>query len=302
MNSSGDSQSDKTALERAGLRLTVGPFRVRIRSSIPAVADHLQKLYFPASKESTHQAEAHFDLAVLHTSAWRTVVRPQATLFANGEQPFLPLPSSLGGPLFEWGLNWCVGRHTHRFVVVHAAVVERNGRALILPASPGAGKSTLCAALVYSGWRLLSDEFALIDPVSRKIHPIPRPISLKDASIEVISRRYPDVVFSRERVDVEGARFVHARPPRESVERSADSILPGWIVVPRYSSGSGPTLLSLPKARMLMQMADQSFNYNYLGPQGYLCLADVVRQSACFTFEYSEIDDALELMGRLAAS
>jgi predicted ATPase len=29
---------------------------------------------------------------------------------------------------------------------------------VILPAPPGSGKSTLCAALVTRGWRLLSDE------------------------------------------------------------------------------------------------------------------------------------------------
>jgi predicted ATPase len=33
-------------------------------------------------------------------------------------------------------------------------VVERDGHALILPAMPGSGKSTLTAALVQRGWRL----------------------------------------------------------------------------------------------------------------------------------------------------
>jgi hypothetical protein len=266
------------------------------------VAEHLDRLYDPSAVEATAEANGHFDLAVVPTSAWRTLVRPQATLFVNGAEPFLPLPASLAGPLLEWGLNWCIGKYAHRWVVVHAAVVERNGRALILPASPGSGKSTLSAALVYSGWRLLSDELTLVDPVSGMVHPIPRPIALKNGSIPLIQARYPEVVLSRERVDIEGARFVHARPPRESVARADELATPAWIVVPRYVAGSAPSLTSLPRARMLMQMADQSFNYNYPGPQGYLCLAEVVRRSACFTFEYSEIDDALELMGRLAAS
>jgi hypothetical protein len=43
-------------------------------------------------------------------------------------------------------------------------VLERGGRALLLPAPSGSGKSTLCAGLAFNGWRLLSDELALLDP------------------------------------------------------------------------------------------------------------------------------------------
>jgi predicted ATPase len=46
--------------------------------------------------------------------------------------------------------------------MLHAAVVEKNGKALILPALPGSGKSTLSAALAMNGWRFLSDEFTMI--------------------------------------------------------------------------------------------------------------------------------------------
>jgi HprK-related kinase A len=110
-------------------------------------------------------------------------VRPQANLIVNGERPFHPLPGNLAGAGFEWSLNWCVGNQAHRWVAVHAAVLERNGRTMILSAESGAGKSTLCAALALNGWRLFSDEFALIDPDTGKLTPLPRPISLKNASI-----------------------------------------------------------------------------------------------------------------------
>ena len=65
--------------------------------------------------------------------------------------------------MLEWGLNWCVAGHAHQYLMLHAAALERNGRAVILPGDPGAGKSTLTAALMLSGWRLLSDEITLVD-------------------------------------------------------------------------------------------------------------------------------------------
>src|SRR3546814_17273791 len=65
-------------------------------------------------------------------------------------------------PMLEWGLNWCIGAHGHQFLIIHAAVIERNGLAAILPGAPGSGKSTLTACLVHNGWRLLSDAMALV--------------------------------------------------------------------------------------------------------------------------------------------
>jgi ABC-type cobalamin/Fe3+-siderophores transport system ATPase subunit len=70
--------------------------------------------------------------------------------------------------------------------------VERNGKALLLAGPSGAGKSTLCAALITRGWRLLSDEAAMIRPDDGLIQPYPRPICLKNASIDLIAEAVPD--------------------------------------------------------------------------------------------------------------
>jgi HprK-related kinase A len=280
------------------LTLRMGPFLARVRSELPETQEHFARLYSDYERAS---GDGHFDVAVVGGGGARRWLRRQAFLVANGFRPFLPLPAGLSGPLVEWGLNWCIGRRTHRWVVLHAAVLERGGRALLLPAQPGAGKSTLCAALAYSGWRFFSDEFALIDPDTHVITPVPRPISLKEASIEIIRRRHPDVVYTRENYDVEKARFVHARPPADSVRRAHETAVPGWIVLPRYVAGSRTTLEAMPRARALMELADQSFNYNYLGIRGFRALEHVVRRSQCYRLEYSDLDDVLPRLARLTA-
>jgi len=75
--------------------------------------------------------------------------------------------------------------------MLHAAVLEKNGRAVVLPGDPGAGKSTLTAALMLSGWRLLSDEITLVDRDDGLLVGLARPVSLKNASIDVIQRAFP---------------------------------------------------------------------------------------------------------------
>lgn len=287
-------------LQSAGVQLEVGPLLVRIRSDMAGVAEHLERLYadFPMCAGD----EAHVDVAVVSARGVRRWLRPQASLFVNGAKPFLPVPAALAGPLVEWGLNWAIGRSAHRWVVVHAAVVERGGRAMILPAPPGSGKSTLCAALAFSGWRLFSDEFALIDPDTLRVSPMPRPISLKEASIPIIRRRHAEAVLTAQRRDVEGACFVHVRPPAESVLRAREDAAPAWVVLPRFVKGQKTTIERLPKAQALIQLADQSFNYNYLGVKGFTCLAEVIRHAACYTLEFGDLDDALAVLGDVTST
>src|SRR5262245_47089810 len=205
----------EAALKPSGIQIEIGPFLARIRSELPAVADHISLMYpdFPQRVG----AGSHFDVAIVGGRRWHRWIRRQADLVINGVRPYLPLPAVLAGAAMEWGLNWCVGQKAHQWLTLHAAVVERYGKAMILPAPPGAGKSTLCASLAFSEWRLFSDEFGLIDPATDRIRAAPRPLSLKNESIELLEKRHADLCHGPEGVDIEGARFVYARPPTASV-------------------------------------------------------------------------------------
>ncbi len=286
-----------SALETHGLQLEVGPFLVRVRSDVPSLRHHLTTLYPDFSMRPG--AAGHFDVAVVGTPGLRRWLRPQATLMVNGSRPYLPLPANLGGAMLEWGINWCMGLRAQRWVAIHAAVVERGGHVVILPAPSGSGKSTLCAAMSYAGWRLFSDEFALIDPATGEVWPAPRPISLKEAAIGIMRQRQPAIVYSPEARDTEGTLFVHARPPADAVTRAHEPARPGLIIVPKYVRGAATTLEPLARARALIEMADQSFNYNHLGPTGYATLVELVRASTCYRLEYSDIDDALHRLAQL---
>lgn len=63
-------------------------------------------------------------------------------------------------------------------IFVHAAVVGVGGRAVIMPGSSFAGKTTLAQALVEAGAVYYSDEFAVLDPRGM-VHPYPKPLSVR---------------------------------------------------------------------------------------------------------------------------
>jgi hypothetical protein len=62
---------------------------------------------------------------------------------------------------------------------VHAGVLEYAGKAVLLVAPSGSGRSTTAWALVHHGFRYLSDELGPIDLRTVRVHPYPRAITLK---------------------------------------------------------------------------------------------------------------------------
>lgn len=70
---------------------------------------------------------------------------------------------------------------------VHSSVVERDGRAVMIVAESGTGKSTTAWALLRHGFSYLSDELAPIDPASVEVHPYPHALCLKAAPPEPYS-------------------------------------------------------------------------------------------------------------------
>jgi HprK-related kinase A len=287
-------------LASSGLRLRVGPIVTELRSPFPIVATSIARHY--AAHELASRAEfADFHVSVEPPPGIRRVVKPQALFRFEGYQPFKPLTAAQAFPLFEWGLNWCISAHCHQYLLIHAAAVERGGRAMILPAPPGSGKSTLCAALVACGWRLLSDELTIIDIANGRIVPIPRPISLKNESIDVIRRFWTDVSMSEVVHDTVKGSVVHATPPRESVARAAQDAAPGWVVLPQFRAGEPTVLDALSRAAAFMQLADNAFNYSIHGRTGFDVLARLVADSGCFRFSYGgALDEAVRALDALA--
>jgi HprK-related kinase A len=276
----------------AGLAFRTGPVAVRVRSRIGGVADSMVRLYaeYPLL---TDRDFTDFDVEIGRPAGLRGWWRRQVTFGLDGQRPFNPLAGNQGFPLFEWGLNWCVYGMCHQYLILHAAVLEKGGRALLLPAPSGSGKSTLCAALALSGWRLLSDELALIDPANGHVVPMPRPVSVKNQSIDVLSRLFPQLAFgSRVEETVKGV-VAHFAAPAAAVHRAMDTARPAWVVLPRWVQGSAVVATPLARARGFMALVENAFNYDVFGRTGFELLADVVERSDCFAFEYGHLPEAL---------
>jgi len=287
-------------LENDGLILRIGPFSFRLVSAIPAIAQELEALYADYPVLDSDQF-VDYTVTIAQGSGLRRWLHPQAIFKFDGAEVFVPLPEDHAFPLLEWSMNWCISMHAHHYLLLHSAVIEREGCAVILPAPPGSGKSTLCAGLVHRGWRLLSDELALISLTDAAITPLGRPISLKNQSIDIIRNFVPGAVFSRVVHDTSKGSVSLLKVPPETLTRIRETAQPRWVIFPKYVAGSTPKLTPRSKANSMLELGRNSFNYMVLGLKGFEVLSKVIDASDCYDFQYSQLHDAVAVFDDLVA-
>ena len=228
-----------------GLGFTIGPFNARIRATVPELFEPLHMLYanFPLI-DSENVFTLRAEVTPVRAFPW--LRRSRVRFKVDGFTPHEDMPIDQALPVLEWGINLVIAMRSHQFLMLHSAVLEKDGHAIVLPGMPGSGKSTLCAALAHSGWRLLSDEFGLVPHQSADFVPVPRPIALKNEAIDAFRSFVPGAVVGPSIPKTRKGTVAHVRPPVDSVRRQSEPARSRWLVFPRWPAGSRLEYARLP--------------------------------------------------------
>jgi HprK-related kinase A len=278
------------------LDLKIGPVSFRIGSAWAAPLDQLRRLYagYPAS-----DAICDFTVRLEPDRPWRRWIRPSVAILGDFTLPdAAPLPLAQGLLAAEMGMNLQMALGQRRFLLLHAASVERDGKALILTGHSGAGKSTLAALLGERGWRLLGDEFALLDPRDGSLHPFPRAVSLKNESI----RLFPDAGADRLGPRLDGTpkgSIRHLRPRAEAIARMAETARPALILFPGFGSDFEPAVRAVGAAEVFVRLTQASTNYVALGEAAYKSLTRHLIPLPARAIDYRDTESGVALVERL---
>ena len=192
-----------------------------------------------------------------------------------------------------WDLHASVPLKARDFLFLHAGVVSRLGRALLLPARMDCGKSSLTLALMRAGWDYLSDELAPIDPVTRRVYPFPKLIGLDADGLQL----FPGL---EERLDDRNGlsselteRYVR---PGDVESRVADPSKVAWLVFPTSDFGGPARLTPLPTAAAVEAMAKNCFNLFRYEDRGVALLAKVAKEGRAFTITGGSPTERAELI------
>lgn len=283
---------------RHGLGLRIGPFDFHLTIRAREVAVPLHALYrdYPLlGDDRVYHAHVSLDDVPARWFGGQRRVRFRV----DGRAPQDDLPAAQALAALEWGLNLVIAMRFHGFLMLHAAVLERDGLALVMPAMPGHGKTTLCAALAHRDWRLLSDEFGIVRPGSIDFVPLPRPMPLKNESIDVMRAFAPRATFGPRIDGTHKGTVTHVRAPSRAVERAGETARAAWIVFPRWTRGTPLSIQPVAADEAFFLLATNAFNYELIGEPAFDTVKAIVADSRHVRLQYSALDDAVAALDEL---
>ena len=188
-----------------------------------------------------------------------------------------------------WHVNHQVISRSARYVLLHASAAEKDGVGVLLPGGPEAGKTTLVAGLVRSGFGYLTDEAAALHPETLEIEPYPKPLSIDPGSWSILADLAPHRGAATEAY-FEGQWQVN--PATVRPDAVSGRALPALVIFPRYVRGSGTELVRVPRAEALVTMMQHTFHFHDRGRRNLDVLARLLRNSTCYRLTSGDLAEA----------
>lgn len=279
-----------------GFAVRIGPASFRIGSEWKQPIDQLRQLY--AAYPQPEDGIADFTVRLEAAKLWRRWLRPAVNIAGDFMLPdAAPLPLEQGLLAAEMGMNLQMALGWRRHVLLHASCAERDGRALVMTGASGSGKSTLAAMLGEHGWRLMGDEFALLDLASGEMFAFPRLISLKNGAIQVMRQMVGEERFGPLMAGTPKGDIRHLKPRSEAVERMGEGTVPAMLLFPRF--GHVAAIRPMAKSESFVRLTQASTNYVALGEAGFVALSRFVDMVPAHAIDFASGSDALDLVERL---
>ncbi|UZK69475.1 HprK-related kinase A [Sphingomonas sp. S1-29] len=276
----------------------IGPVGFRVGSDWRQPIAQLETLYRDYPKPD--HGIPDFSVRLFAARPWRRFVRPAVMIGGDYTIPdAAPLPLSLGLLAAEMGMNLQMALAQRRYLLLHASCVERDGRAVLMTGISGAGKSTLAALLMARGWRLMGDEFALVDPETGLVHGFPRLVSLKNESVAVVEAALPRARFGPLQSETPKGDIRHLVPDADSIARMAEPARAAAILFPRF--GFEAAQRSVLPSETFVRLTQASTNYVAMGERGFDALTALVRGVPAVGIDYPDAATAVAQVEAVAA-
>ena len=178
-------------------------------------------------------------------------------------------------------------REIDNYLLIHAGVVQRDGKAYIFPADGGGGKSTLVAWLFSEGCEVLSDDVGLISLKDGLIYPYPLPIKLLNPPREVITSllKNRDIIVEHFEFS-EGILYYirYKNPPLTGCKI-------GSFIFPRRIKTKDVCIRPLNKKELLLRLIPHCNNLYFQSREAYSFLFKLIEKISGYEFIYGGIEN-----------
>ncbi len=186
------------------------------------------------------------------------------------------------------------------FMAIHAGVVSDGAQCIMFPGAPGRGKTTLTAALSREGFHYFSDEFALLEEGTLRVHPVPLSLTIKPGAVSVLTHYYPELARLPAHVRDDGQTVCYLNPAERLAESDRSSPV-GFIIFPYYAPDVVTALRPVSKPEALRRLLRECLVLpERLDRAGVESLVQWIRRVECHELPMSSLADAVGLLKRLA--
>jgi len=204
-------------------------------------------------------------------------------------------------PALEWAINARVIADRRDFLQIHAAsMVDPLGRGVLVVGRSGCGKSTLAAALLRRGWKYLCDEFAIIDPVTLRLHPFPKALCIKASGLDAVSR--VGIVLAGRSYHVKGLKgsVTYLSPFDLAPDPIGEPSPVRFVIFPQYGGGAPPRLAVMRPGAAMFGMIAGVLNRDAYGARAASILHRVASAAESYSLVSGDLRETCDLLASLA--
>ncbi|PST27303.1 serine kinase [Mesorhizobium plurifarium] len=180
-------------------------------------------------------------------------------------------------------------------VALHAALLVKNGKGLLICGAPGAGKSTLALALLDAGFACGGDDIALMRP-DGLLRGVPFAPALKRGAWGLLEsmRGTVEAAPVHRRLDNRHVRYL------ASIRfASGDAVPLGTVVLLRRRRKGRAALAAVDPARVLSELFLGAYTpTRRLGLSQFDALLGAIRGASAMELSYTRLDEAVEMLSR----
>lgn len=254
-----------------------------VSASDPVMQSLVERLFAPFA--SSAEPEVHYTVV-----EWDALEPPAFAVYVDAQRTRTTDDPTIALAHLIWEVNRNAIAGSATSLLLHAAAAERGGRAVLLPAPSGWGKSTTVAGLVARGFGYLTDDVSVLD-ASGVVQPYPKPIALARR----LRRLFPDLEVLPKAADRYLGEEGFVTPEDLGGQVGQPSVI-GLVVIPRYSADAANRLVELPRSECLRLLVEQSFNIASLGTTALPTLSRCLEGCGCYRLEYRDLPVAVELV------